>query len=332
MYRDGLVGDLHSHALMQAAYLGKKLNRKQKPPLFWNPLRSQIDLDKLCQAGVDIQVFTIYLPFKYPWPDFYTGYQAMMKIFRKLMQNGKDKTGHARNAEEAESLIKQKKIAAVVAVEGGHLIDGRLERLEQMKRDGVLYITLTHFIKNRIAQACTFKFFRDEGLTGFGKETLQEMERLGIAPDTAHLSDKAFNDVVKYTKGPLICSHTGLRKLCRIERNLTDDGLKAIAERNGMAGIVLFTSFLKKHALFLSPEAVIDHMRHAVETAGDEHVGIGTDFDGMILTPKGLHDMSRLPRLLEMIHDEFPGDAARKICGNNILRFIRIMDGSNSFS
>ena len=204
-----IVGDLHSHALINMTYLRKDLSRRRNPPFLWNPLRNHIDLPRLKEGGVDFQVFTVYAPCGFPWRSSFRAAQAQVSAFESFVRRNSDKIGHARSAKDIQALNSQGKIAALLAVEGGHHLDGKIENLEYFKDKGAVYLTLTHFVDNDIAGAC---FTGNKGLTKFGRDVLKALEKLGILPDVAHCSEKAFKEVIDLYNGPVLYTHGGARQ------------------------------------------------------------------------------------------------------------------------
>lgn len=264
------------------------------------------------------------------------------------------------------------KVAALLSLEGGHLILDSLPLLRCYYRLGVRYLTLTHFRTNNWADSAT-DAPRHNGLAPFGREVVREMNRLGMMVDISHVSDKCFHDVLETSRAPVFASHSSLRALCGIPRNMSDEMLRALAARGGAVFINFNTAYLDPAASAVFekmrgerdreiaetmarnagnprrwemrraiqrrykarlPEvgipAVLRHIDHAVKTAGVDHVGIGSDFDGISgMAPQGLEDVSRYPALVEaLVQAGYPDAAIRKIMGENLLRVMRACEAA----
>lgn len=226
-------------------------------------------------------------------------------------------------------------------MENGLPIQGSLALLRQFYRMGVRYMTLTHNTDNLICDSAA-QGQRWGGLSPFGREVVAEMNRLGMIIDLAHASDKTFYDCIKYSKAPVVSTHSCCRALAKHRRNMTDDMIKCIAETGGVIQINFYPLFLSDEfaetlehsgldpiadeieARFIKDPAseanrrdwieiqqklaelkrpsykrIIDHIDHAVSIAGVDHVGIGSDFDGINVTPEGLEDVSKMPVVFE---------------------------------
>ena len=190
---------------------------------------------------------------------------------------------------------------------------------EGLKRRGFRMVGLTHVGKNRIGDGNSVT--GPEGLTPAGRNLVRELDRLGFAIDTAHLSDPCFREVADLFSGPLVSTHTGLRSLCDIPRNLSDDQVRIILSRGGVVGIAAFPGMLS-----LDGEADISHVFRQIDTLvqkfGPSGVGIGSDFGGYDTICAGFEDHSRLPVLAGLLDSAgYPDTAVRDIMGDNWYRF-----------
>ena len=259
------------------------------------------------------------------------------------------------------------RIAALLSLEGGHLIADSLGLLRDYYRLGVRYMTLAHFKTNNWADSATDQAVHN-GLSPFGRDVVREMNRLGMIVDISHVSDKCFYDALETSRAPVIASHSSLRSVCDVPRNMTDDMLRALARRGGVVGINFNTAYLdpRAAAVFAKlreprdreiaemlasnsknprrwemkraiqqryraqlPEVgvsdLLRHIDHAVKLIGADHVGIGSDFDGVSgMTPKGMEDVSHYPALVKgMVDLGYSDSDIRKIMGENVLRVMR---------
>jgi len=314
------IADLHSHALLHIAYLRKDLSRRHRPPRFWNPLRSQLDLPRMRAAGVSLQVFTVYVPFRFPGKTYSGSLAWMLACFETFIQRNEALIGHARSFAEVEDINRSGRIAAVLAVEGGHVLDGRIENLELLGRSGVLYLTLTHFRDNDIAGS---SWGRGGGLTDFGREVIRNLPRARIFPDLAHASERAFSEVLELHPGPVLWTHGGLRKFADSPRNLSDDQARAVAETGGLIGLFLHPWLLKRPSLIGGPEVIADSFAHLGEIAGPERACLGTDFDGWIVCLRGVRGVDDLPMLFDSLEPRLGPEGVERLAGGNLYRFLR---------
>jgi membrane dipeptidase len=249
-----------------------------------------------------------------------------------------------------------------MGIEGGHAIENSLSALRDFYRLGIRYMTLTHNNTNDWADAS-----RDEakhnGLTGFGKEVVREMNRLGMLVDVSHVSDKTMSDVLDVSTAPIIASHSSARVFSNHPRNIPDDLLRRIAKNGGVVMVNFYPAFLDQKYYDaerarderLKPQfdalkakyandanqleaetkkledanplqrpsitVIVDHIDHIAKVAGIDHVGIGSDFDGVPSLPVGLDDISQLPNITyELLKRGYNEQDIRKILGENLLR------------
>lgn len=226
------------------------------------------------------------------------------------------------------------KLSAMLTIEEGAVCKGNLAFLRDFYRLGVRMLTLTWNFQNEIAypnaltpagERAPYGVPNTEcGLTDFGIEFLQEMERLGMIADVSHLSDAGFYDVVRYSKKPFVASHSNARSVCGHVRNMTDDMIQKLAECGGVMGMNFEPSFLRtytpeeeKHARI---SEVVSHIRHIAKIAGTECIGLGSDFDG-ISTNEELPDASYLPMLEDALWKAgFSQNEIEGIFYKNVLR------------
>jgi len=273
----------------------------------------------------------------------------------------------AYTSDDIRRISRQGKIAALLSVEGGHQIVDDLRILRDYYRLGVRYMTLAHFRTNNWADSGTDRAVHN-GLSHFGREVVAEMNRLGMMLDISHVSDKTFYDAVEVSRAPVIASHSSVRALCDIPRNMNDDMLRALAKNGGVIFINFSVAYLdlkayqtfvgyrdqrdrdiadlmiqqagnpKKFALkraiqqryrrMLPPvdfKMVLRHIDHVAKLVGPDHVGLGSDFDGISgMVPQGLEDVSKFPVLVRgLIESGYTDADIRKIMGENLLRVMK---------
>jgi membrane dipeptidase len=243
----------------------------------------------------------------------------------------------ATSAAEIEAAHKQGKIAALIGIEGGHAIENSPRLLRDFYALGVRYMTLTHTNTNGWADSSgdlddkTVK--RNNGLNDLGHQVVAEMNRLGMIIDISHVADKTFWDVIEVSKAPPFASHSSCRALANVPRNMTDEMITALGKKGGVIQINFNCGFLSVKPAGEKPSAtladVVNHIDHAVKLAGIDHVGIGSDFDGVPCTPTGLDDVSKFPNLTRALLEKgYKADDIKKIYGGNTLRLMRAVESA----
>ncbi|WP_456368108.1 dipeptidase [Thermococcus sp.] len=233
-----------------------------------------------------------------------------------------------KSVEEMRKVISSGRVALWLGLEGGEPIGESLELLEVFHRLGLRVLTLTWSLRNAIGDGV---FERTKGgLTNFGVEVIGKAEELGILIDLSHINEAGFWDALDVTSFPLIASHSNARALCNHIRNLTDEQLKAIGERDGVVGAVAVPSFV--HESDPTLERYVDHIEYMVNLIGSEHVGLGFDFvyylDGWSgKSVRGFEDESKIPRLLELLNERFSEREVERITFKNFERVFKTVVG-----
>jgi membrane dipeptidase len=328
----------------------------------------ETDIPRLKRGKVGAVFFGVYVqPQDYP-PDQYLprALAWIDAVHEEARRNARDMEV-AYTADDIERIQRSGKIAALISIEGGHIIQDSLPVLRDFYRLGVRYMTLAHFRNNNWADSGTDKPVHN-GLNDFGRQVVREMNRLGMMVDISHVSDKTFYDVLQTTQAPVIASHSSLRAVCDIPRNMNDDMLRALAKNGGVVFINFNVAYLDRAAYDVfdplrglrdaeiakmmngnrtNPErfemrraiqkkyrqklprvdsaALLRHIDHAVKIMGADHVGMGSDFDGVSgMVPEGVEDVSKYPELVKGLIKLGYSDAdIRKIMGQNMLRVMR---------
>ncbi len=239
-------------------------------------------------------------------------------------------------------------MTVIPCVEGGHAIENSLRHLRNFYRLGARYMTLTWMNNNEWADASGEEPTHG-GLTDRGVRVVQEMNQLGMIVDVSHTAKTTFVDAIEASNDPVIASHSCCRSICDHHRNLTDDQLRMISDVNGVVGICFYPGFLDaeyRRALDqyeketneeewmthlpeeqrpeVGLEKLFEHIEHAVDVAGVEHVGLGSDFDGIVALPSGMEDCSAYGKISEGLRKRgFSEEATAKVMGGN---FLRVMD------
>ncbi len=333
-----------------------------------------ISLDKARAGNLGAEFFSIWVD-----PETNTGHFAKhtFDLIDSVYEQAARHPGRmmmAYSAEDIERACKQKKLAALMGIEGGHSIENDIRLLRDFYRLGVRYMTLTWSNTNEWGDSSGDiddpKITHHDGLTDFGKQVVVEMNRLGMIVDISHVSDKTFWDAIATTKAPVIASHSCARALTNAPRNMTDDMLRAVAKNGGVVQVNFFAGFVDqrywdalkaqqkdeqaavdeflqkrkaegKPATYTDVDqlnrqwtakiprpplsALIDHIDHIAKIAGVDHVGLGSDFDGVSgATPMGLDSAADLPKITQALLDRgYSADDLRKILGGNTLRVFK---------
>jgi membrane dipeptidase len=220
---------------------------------------------------------------------------------------------------------KQGKVTGLLSIEGADIIEGRIEILGIFYRLGVRMVGLVHSLRNQLADGVTDRR-TGGGLSEFGVQVVGELDHHGVIIDVSHLNDEGFWDVLDNTKNPVIASHSNARAVCCHPRNMTDEMITALAENYGVMGMNFAPSFI--HPVEATLKRMVDHIDHIVDLVGPDHVGLGSDFDGIPYTPKGLNDVSKMPNITcELEKRGYDTEDIIKIMGGNHLRLIKRVVG-----
>ena len=268
-----------------------------------------VTLEKMKSAGVLAAVCALYCP------DTFNGAGAADFLSKLVIYAERHLTGlfHIKSAEDLEHCIRQKTPGMIWLIENA---DGLLEfDRARLAETGIRVAGLTHVGKNRLGDGNNVPF--PEGLTGEGKAIVRELGRKGFAFDAAHLAEPGFRDLVRIHEGPIISSHTGVRALADLPRNLTRSQIADIIERKGVIGIAADPTMLA-----VSGEASIDdifrHIDSIAQSFGADGIGIGTDFCGFLTANAGFEDVTRLSDLAGIMRQHgYPEPSIRKIMGEN---------------
>jgi len=327
-----------------------------------------LSIPKMRQGHLGAEFFSIWVDVTWPKQDLIHRALELIDVVNEQVARHSDVLGMATTADEIVRLHLQGRIAILMGVEGGHIIEDDLRVLDIYSRLDVRYMTLTHTANTGWADSSGDQP-KWNGLTDFGKQVVERMNRLGMMVDISHVSDKTFYDALAVTKAPVIASHSSCRALCDVPRNMSDDMIRALAKNGGVMDINFYSGFLSqayadaykkvekqlqaelatareryasqgKRLPYLEEEkiehavlkdlpapsytAIADHIDHAVQVGGVDHVGLGSDFDGINSAPIGMEDVSKLPDLVrELARRGYSEQDLKKILGGNLLRVMR---------
>ena len=294
--------------------------------------RSQCGIPKMDEGGLKAQVLISFLN---QGPDDEEGWAAAVE--RNLRQISEIKAdiesnsslcGLATTPQEALALAAEGRKAFFIGLENAYGIGGDLANIRKMKELGITYITLCHFYDNYVCHTSS-QHGEDPslGLTPFGIKVVREMNRQGLMIDLSHPSEGTFWDCIKYSKAPVVCSHSGVKAVYGHDRGLDDSQLKALADKGGVIQIYTVPNFLRAEAELASIDDFMEHFNHAVEVAGPEHVGIGSDFDGggSVLGLNGDNDMVNIT--VRMLKHGYSPEQIEGFWGGNFLRVMAEVQG-----
>ena len=296
--------------------------------------RILVDLHKMTEGHQDAVIMAAYLPqpkmgeafsSKVPF-DVNTPMEYANFIFDKIEAIVRSNRKHISIARTPADLFEDKRKerkSVMFAIENGIALNHDIENVKHFAQRGVVYITLCHNGDNDIcdsAKGCD----TNHGVSKFGEKVIREMNKQGIMVDLSHASEQSFYDALEISKTPIVCSHSSCKALCDVPRNLTDDQLRALARKGGVAHITLYPGFLRKEGEATIRDA-IEHLNHAVRVMGIDHVGLGTDFDGDGGV-KGLANSSELINFtLALLKNKYSERDIQKIWGGNWLRVMALV-------
>ena len=282
-----------------------------------------IDIERLKTFENPVQIFALYLKKEYLNKSFENTVKILDNFEKELNLNEK----YIRKAVSYDDILRNKaenKISAIMSIEGGEALEGKLENVDYFYNRGVRLITLTWNYKNELGIGAA----NDDGtgLTPFGKEVVRRMNEKGMIVDVSHLNEAGFWDVAKLSDKPFVASHSNAKARCNHLRNLTDEQIKCIAERNGVIGINIYPPFVTQKEN-CSMKDVLEMTEYLLDKTGENCVGIGCDFDGIDVTPGNMKDVLSIEKYIEEVEKRFGKDIAEKIAYKNFQRIFREICG-----
>ena len=320
-----------------------------------------IDLPRMKEGGLSGLFFSIYMSGTVTGPKAVNDALQRIAAVHKLAADMPDKVMLCTTAADVRQAHKQGKIAALMGMEGGHMINNSLPVLRMYAALGVRYLTLTHSVNTDWADSSGDQP-KHNGLSDFGKDVVRELNQLGVIVDISHVSDKTFWDALAVSQAPMIASHSSCRAISGHPRNMTDEMSKALAAKGGVLQINYLDSFIDPDLFAYSQktsavsreliqkmggpsrenfakvreelakqfgpapkaswERIVEHIDHAVKLVGADHVGLGSDFDGGSM-PVGMEDCTKLPKITEaLLRKGYKEADIRKILGENTVRLL----------
>lgn len=369
IHSKAIVVDTHNDILMQAADIGMVFDQDLTG-------KTHSDLARWKKGGLDVQLFSVYCDGALK--NAYAYANREMDSLDAVVTRNPDKIAKVANYAELMKAVKQHKIAAMFGVEGGHMIENDLTKLEALYKRGARYLTLTHNVAPTWATSAADETSPNpvignglnsegkKGLTKFGIQVVKKMNELGMMIDVSHLGDQSFWDVIKISTKPIIASHSSVYSLVAHRRNLKDNQIKAIAKNGGVIQVNFNPGFIdssfgkKEDAFFKTHKAesdsltkagmeewymmdwlykkyaaeaepmrpplsmLIDHIEYIIKLVGVDYVGLGSDFDGINLTPQQMDDVTTYPLITKaLVEKGYSKKDINKILGGNLLRVLK---------
>jgi len=338
------------------------------------------DLVRWKEGGLDVQFFSVFTGDKARNKEgFYKDANQEIDSLISIIARNPGKMLLATNYKQVKKGIRQQKIVSLIGVEGGHMIEDDLGKLEALANRGMRYMTLTWNNSTSWASSAMDETLRPDslkqkGLTEFGKQVVRMMNQMGVIIDLSHTGEQTFYDAIAATTKPVILSHSSVWSLCPVFRNVKDDQVKAVAKNGGVICINFYSGFISRKwdelQRSLNPDSVkakfiaglapnkgllsdslrkveeerewrkyradkldaarptiselVDHIDYIVKLVGDDHVGIGSDYDGVSSLPVGLDDVTTYPKITEELQRRGYSDRSiKKILGGNVLRVMK---------
>ncbi len=337
--------------------------------------KTHSDLARMKEGGVDVQIFSVWCdglqkdPFKYANRQIDTLYEWIARNPEKMML--------VKTPGQLTLAVKEKKLAAMIGVEGGHMVENEMNKLDALFNRGVRYMTLTWNNSNPWATSAMEEtndslLHQPKGLSEFGRKVVRRMNEMGMIVDLSHVGEQTFYDAIQTTTKPVILSHSSVYTLNHVFRNVKDEQIRAVGKNGGVVQINFYSGFLdstydRKNQAFMAEHQaerdsmlrinaepyfadvflyekyglevqkmraplslVIDHIDYVAKMIGVDHVGLGSDFDGINSTPQQLDDVTTYPLITkELLKRGYSKKEVRKILGGNFIRVFKANSKTN---
>ena len=361
LHRKAIVTDTHNDVISSVTMRGMSIETDLTG-------KTHSDIARFKKAGIDVQVFSIFCNERFGKDTAFKFANAEIDSLYAIVNRNPDKMMIVTDPAALTTAVKQKKLACMMGVEGGHMIEDRMDYLDSLFKKGARYMTLTWNNSTSWASSAADESknnlpFGTKGLTSFGKEIVRHMNGLGMMVDLSHVGEQTFWDAINTSTKPVIVSHSCAWSLCPVPRNLKDEQIKAVGKNGGVIDVNFYSGFLdsnymKRKELFLNAHKaerdslqqlkwvyyeiedwlskkyaaeandlrpplslLIDHIDHIVQLTGADHVGLGSDFDGIESAPKELNDVSDMPLVTKALLERgYSKKDIKKILGGNFIR------------
>ena len=362
LHRKAVVIDTHNDVLSSVTLRGMNMDHDLRG-------RAHSDLARWKEGCMDIQVFSIFCDERYGKGTAFSYANREIDSLYAIVQRNPGRLMMVNDLSSLKKAVKAGKMGCMIGVEGGHMIEDRLDYLDSLYRRGARYLTLTWNNSTSWASSAkdeTTQPAQRKGLTDFGKQVVRRMNELGMLVDVSHVGEQTFWDVIAVTTKPIIASHSCAYALCPHSRNLKDEQIKAIAKNGGVIHLNFYSGFLdsnymKRQQQFLQKHKaeadsltarglpryeieewmakaypaeaealrpplsqLLDHIDHIVRLAGINHVGLGSDYDGIESAPRNLDDVASFPNLTQALLERgYSRKDVKKILGENFMRVLK---------
>lgn len=298
---------------------------QQKRTLGITVNQGHLDLPRLRKGRVNVQFFAIFIsPEYYDDPIKYT--EEIIEQFNKEIKSNADLLAHVCTYDGIHKSLLDDKTCAILTIEGGEALKGKIEKLDHYYHRGVRGLTLTWNGKNELGEGVGLGS-QANGLTAFGRQVIYRMTELGMIIDVSHLSEAGFWDVISEVRVPIVATHSNCQEICDHPRNLTDKQIRKLSESGGVIGVTYVPQFIdiKRPSI----DKLINHIDHLYQVGGISCIGLGSDFDGIDITTEGLHDCSVAVPNIEnaLLKRGYSTGQIELILGDNWLRIVKDICG-----
>jgi membrane dipeptidase len=364
LHKKAIVADTHNDVLSSVTMKGMNIETDLSG-------KTHSDIARFEKGGIDIQVFSIFCNEKFGKDTAFKYANAEMDSLQAIVQRNPDRLMLVTNTSELEAALRSKKMACMMGVEGGHMIEDRMDFLDSLFNKGARYMTLTWNNSTSWASSAADETknnlpFGTKGLTPFGRQLVQHMNTLGMMVDLSHVGEQTFWDAIRLTTKPVIVSHSCAWSLCPVPRNLKDDQIIAVGKNGGVIDVNFYSGFIDSNYMrrkdqFLAAHKtaidslqqlkwvyyeidewlskqfpaeannlrpplsmLIDHIDYLVKLAGVDHVGLGSDFDGIESAPRELNGVADMPLITKALLERgYSKKEVTKILGGNFVRVFK---------
>jgi len=327
LHRDSLVVDLHCDTLLSQTLFGYDPTLRHRNRLPLSPFSYHADIPRMQEGGVGAVALGIVInPLRKASALDATRRSLMM--MQRWATRAPDSVSLVSTADDIVATRAAGRIALFGGLEGAHGLGGNVDELGELRAMGLRYIGLAHFSRN-LAATPSFGWGADPSapLGDHGRELIDEMNRLRMIVDLAHVNRAGFLEACARSNAPVLVSHTGVAGAAENWRNIDDEQLRAVADTGGVIGIIFAPVFLGD-SITGKADLIVRHIKHVIAVVGEDHVAIGSDFDGFVVPPSDLPDVSCLPYLTQlMLEGGMSEQQIRKCLGENTLRLFREVCG-----
>lgn len=322
--------DLHLDSFIWQRIFGYDLTKRHGRGLLGARFLSQCDLPRALEGGLTGATWIITTNPLRSSRGRAEAFSRNLAKLRRTLESASASVVVVRNAREYRAAREQGKHGAFLGIQGGNALDENLDALDRIVDDAVVRVTLVHLTSSRIGVTSSPLARGGGGLSDFGRDYVRRLDEKRIFVDLAHINRQGFFDAVAVHDRslPLIVTHTGVSGVYPHWRNIDDEQLRAVADTGGTVGVMYQASFLGSGAAGRSADAVVAHLQHIVDTVGEDHASLGSDWDGAIIPPRDIATCLELPVLVQRMLDRgFSPERVQKILAGNFLRALEQLRG-----